>query len=122
MKLLLDTHTFLWWDDGVLPEKVSRRIRSADVVLVSAASAWEIAIKAGLGRIVVSASFAEAVADYGFSELPVGFADAELVRSLPPLHRDPFDRMIVAQAIVEGLTIVTRDALVTAYSVPTVWT
>jgi PIN domain nuclease of toxin-antitoxin system len=100
---------------------VSRRIRSAEAVLVSAASAWEIAIKAGLGKIEVNASFAEAVADYGFGELPIRFAHAELVRSLPALHRDPFDRMLVAQAIVEGLTIVTRDALVAAYSVPTVW-
>jgi PIN domain nuclease of toxin-antitoxin system len=119
---LLDTHTFLWWDEGVLPAPVSRRIRSADTVLVSAASAWEIAIKAGLGKIVVNASFAEAVADYGFGELPVRFVHAEFVRTLPPLHRDPFDRILVAQAIVEGLTIVTRDGLVTAYAVPSVWT
>jgi PIN domain nuclease of toxin-antitoxin system len=90
-------------------------------VLVSAASAWEIAIKAGLGKITVKASFAEAVADYGFSELPIRFTHAELVRTLPPLHRDPFDRILVAQAIVEGLTIVTRDTLVTAYAVPTLW-
>jgi PIN domain nuclease of toxin-antitoxin system len=118
---LLDTHTFLWWDEGALPARVTRRIRAADAVLVSAASAWEIAIKAGLGKIVVKGSFAEAVLDYGFGELPVQFAHADLVRTLPPLHRDPFDRILVAQAIVEGLTIVTRDALVTAYAVPTVW-
>jgi PIN domain nuclease of toxin-antitoxin system len=118
---LLDTHTFLWWDEGILPAKVSRRIRSAEAVFVSAASSWEIAIKAGLGKIVVKTSFAEAVADYGFSELPIRFAHTELVRSLPPLHRDPFGRILVAQAIVEGLTIVTRDALVRAYTVPSVW-
>jgi PIN domain nuclease of toxin-antitoxin system len=121
LNLLLDTHTFLWWDEGLLPTKVSRRIRAADSVLVSAASAWEVAIKAGLGKLVVNAPFVDAVADYGFEELPVQFAHAEFVRSLPLLHRDPFDRMLVAQAIVEGLTIVTRDALVTAYAVPTVW-
>ncbi len=121
MRLLLDTHTFLWWDDGTLPAKVVRRIRAADEVHVSAASAWEVAIKAGLGKITVKGSFADAVKDYGFDELPVGFAHAELVRTLPPLHRDPFDRILVAQAIVEGLTLVTRDALVTAYAVPTVW-
>jgi PIN domain nuclease of toxin-antitoxin system len=105
----------------VLPAKVTRRIRSADTVFVSAASAWEIAIKARLGKIVVRASFAEAVADYGFAELPIRFAHAELVHALPPLHRDPFDRILVAQAIAEGLTIVTRDTLVTAYAVPTAW-
>jgi len=121
LKLLLDTHTFLWWDDGTLPVKVARRIRSAESVVVSAASAWEVAIKAALGKIVVKASLADAIADYGFGQLPVQFAHAELVRTLPPLHRDPFDRMLVAQAIVEGLTIVTRDALITAYAVPSVW-
>ena len=121
MRLLLDTHAFLWWDEGTLPAKVVRRIRAADEVLVSAASAWEVAIKAGLGKIAVNGPFAEAVADYGFHELPVGFAHAELVRTLPLIHRDPFDRILVAQAIVEGLTIVTRDALVTAYAVPSVW-
>lgn len=119
---MLDTHTFLRWDDGALPARVTRRIRAAETVFVSAASAWEIAIKAGLGKIQVNASFAEAALDYGFGELPVRFAHAEFVRTLPPLHRDPFDRILVAQAIVEGLTIVTRDELVTAYAVPSVWT
>jgi PIN domain nuclease of toxin-antitoxin system len=112
---------FLWWDEGALPAKVSRRIRSAEGVLVSAASAWEIAIKAALGKIVVHGSFTEAVADYGFTELPIHFAHAELVRTLPALHRDPFDRILVAQAIVEGLTIVTHDAQVAAYAVPSVF-
>jgi PIN domain nuclease of toxin-antitoxin system len=121
LRILLDTHTFLWWDAGTLPAKVARRIRAAAEVRVSAASAWEVAIKAALGKIVVKGSFAEAVGDYGFDELPVGFAHAELVRTLPPLHRDPFDRILVAQAIVEGLTIVTRDPLVEAYAVPIVW-
>lgn len=90
-------------------------------MLVSAASAWEIAIKAGQGKIVAKASFADAIADYGFEELPIRFTHAEFVRTLPPLHRDPFDRILVSQAIVEGLTIVTRDVLVSAYAVPTVW-
>lgn len=121
MRLLLDTHAFLWWDEGVLPANVVRRVREAQTVHVSAASAWEVAIKAGLGKIVVTGSFAEATRDYGFKELPVGFAHAEFVRALPPLHRDPFDRILVAQAIVEGLTILTRDPLVRAYAVPTAW-
>ncbi len=121
MKLLLDTHTFLWWDEGKLPAKVTARIRAAKTVHVSAASAWEIAIKAGLGKIAVHGSFSEALADYGFDELPVRSAHAELVRALPPLHRDPFDRMLVAQAIVEGMAIVTKDVLVRGYAVPSVW-
>lgn len=121
MRLLLDTHTFLWWDQGSLPAPVVRRIRAASDVYVSAASAWEIAIKAALGKIAVRGSFAAAVEDYGFDELQVSFAHAEIVRSLPFLHRDPFDRLLVAQAIAEGLTIVTRDPLVAAYSVKTGW-
>ncbi len=111
----------MWWDEGALPKKVTRRIQSADVVLVSAASAWEIAIKAALGKIAVDGSFEDAVADYGFRELPVLFRHAELVQKLPPLHRDPFDRMLVAQALVEGLTLVTRDEQVAAYAAPTAW-
>jgi PIN domain nuclease of toxin-antitoxin system len=121
LRLLLDTHTFLWWDEDKLPAKVIRRIRAADEVWVSAASAWEVAIKAGLGKIAVHGRFDDAVSDYGFDELPVRFPHTELVRSLPPLHRDPFDRMLIAQAIVEGLTLVTKDDLVRRYAVPTAW-
>lgn len=121
MRLLLDTHAFLWWDEAVLPAKVVRRIRAAEAVHLSAASAWEVAIKAGLGKIAVRGSFADAALDYGFDELPIRFAHAELVRTLPPLHKDPFDRILVAQAIVEGLTIVTQDPLIAAYAVPVTW-
>lgn len=113
MRLLLDTHALLWWDEGTLPTKVVRRIR--------AASAWEVAIKAGLSKITVKGSFPEAVAHYAFRELPVGFAHAGLVRALLLIQRDPFDRILLAQAIVEVLTLVTRDELVTAYAVPSVW-
>ena len=118
---MLDTHTFLWWDEGVLPTKVSRRIRSAEAVLVSAASAWEIAIKAGLGKIIVGSPFAEAVADYGFDGLPISFpTPSSCVRSRPFIEILS-DRMLVAQAIVEGLTILTRDELIRAYAVPCAW-
>ncbi|MFI5297056.1 MAG: type II toxin-antitoxin system VapC family toxin [Polyangiales bacterium] len=121
MRLLLDTHTFLWWDEGKLPAKVNARIRAAKTVHVSAASAWEISIKAALGKIQVRGSFAEAIADYGFDELPIRCAHAELLRALPPLHRDPFDRMLIAQAIVEGMTLVTKDAAMKGYAVPMAW-
>jgi PIN domain nuclease of toxin-antitoxin system len=121
LRLLLDTHTFLCWDEGKLPARVIRRIRAGEQVLFSSASAWEIAIKAGLGKIAVTASVTDALADYGFEELPVRCAHAELVRALPPLHRDPFDRMLVAQAICEGLTIVTKDSQVRAYAVAALW-
>jgi PIN domain nuclease of toxin-antitoxin system len=119
--LLLDTHTFLWWDEGKLPPAVVRRIQGAEEVYVSAASAWEIAIKAGLGKIAVRASLAEAIADYAFLPLPIRMEHGDAVRLLPLHHRDPFDRVLVAQARLEGLTLVSRDAALAAYGVPVVW-
>ena len=121
MKLLLDTHAFVWWDDGKLPAAVTRRIQRAEDVLVSAVTAWEIAIKSALGKMTAKASVAEAMADYGFKELPISVAHADAVRGLPAHHRDPFDRMLVAQAMVEDLVIVSADPLVRRYRVPVVW-
>lgn len=121
MKLLLDTHAFIWWDDGKLPPPVVRRIQRADQVFVSAVSAWEIAIKASLGKMIARASVADALEDYGFLELPVRLVHADALRRLPPLHRDPFDRMLVAQASSENLAVVSRDAVLSGYKVPVVW-
>jgi len=121
MNVLLDTHTFLWWDEDELPARVVERIRAADTVFVSAASAWEISIKAALGKITVRSALADAIAEYGFDELPIRMTHAEAVRGLPAHHRDPFDRMLVAQAQVERLTIVSRDPLIAAYDVSVAW-
>lgn len=121
MDILLDTHTFLLWDEAKLPAPVIKRIQAADEVYVSAASAWEIAIKAALGKIVVRASLAEAIKDYGFRALPITLEHGDEVRALPPHHRDPFDRMLVAQARLEGLTLVSRDPAFAAYGVSVVW-
>jgi PIN domain nuclease of toxin-antitoxin system len=121
ISLLLDTHTFLWWDDAKLAGGVVDRIRSAQDVFVSAVSAWEIAIKAALGKIVANAPLAEAIRDYGFSALPITLEHGDAVRALPRHHRDPFDRMLIAQAGVEGLSIVTADPQFAAYDVPIVW-
>ena len=121
MRLLLDTHTFLRWDEDALPRSVRRRIEGADDVFVSAVSAWEVAIKRTLGKIVAKVQFGEAIADYGFSALPITIAHADAVRALPMHHRDPFDRMLIAQAQVEGLTIVSRDPAFPPYSVASVW-
>lgn len=121
MNLLLDTHTFLWWDAGKLPRAVVQRIQGADVVFVSAASAWEIAIKAALGKIDARAPLSEALEDYGFEELPIEMAHADAVRELPSHHRDPFDRILVAQARVEGLSLVSRDPVLSRYPVSVVW-
>lgn len=87
---------------------------------VSAASAWEISIKAALGKLHTSRRPSEAVADAAFQVLPVTFAHAEAVLSLPPHHRDPFDRLIVAAAQIERLTVVTSDVQLRLYDVPIV--
>lgn len=121
MDLLLDTHTFLWWDAAKLPAAVVKRIQSADEVYVSAASAWEIAIKAALGKLVARAALADAIKDYGFRPLPITLEHGDAVRLLPHHHRDPFDRMLVAQARVEGMTLVSRDPVFSAYGVPVAW-
>ena len=120
MRLLLDTHALIWWDEGTgLKKSAQKAIRDADQVFVSAASAWEIAIKASLGRIDPRRSFAEAIEENGFEELPVMVRHATAVSHLPWHHRDPFDRLLIAQARVDRLTIVTRDPAFAAYGTPT---
>jgi PIN domain nuclease of toxin-antitoxin system len=118
MRLLLDTHVLIWWDENARLRQAAREvIRNADQVYVSAVTGWEIAIKTSLGRLRPSRTVAEAVADSGFEELPLRFRHAEALARLPSHHRDPFDRMLVAQAMVDGLTIVTRDAAFQLYDV-----
>lgn len=121
MKILLDTHTVLWWDNDQLPAAVTKRIQRADRVYISAVSAWEITIKSELGKLEAKGSVSDLIADYGFSELPVTVVHAERLRSLPPLHRDPFDRLLIAQALSEDLVFVTADRLIAKYSVPVAW-
>ena len=118
--LLLDTHVFLWWraDDPRLGKVAREAIAGADLVFVSAASAWEAAIKQALGRLEIPDRFTAGVEASGFSRLPISFAHAERAGALPLHHRDPFDRMLVAQALEEHLTLVTRDAALAAYDVP----
>jgi PIN domain nuclease of toxin-antitoxin system len=117
--LLLDTHVFLWWREANprLKQRVRRSIANAAVVYVSAASEWEAAIKVGLGRLTIPGPLEPAVEDSGFEKLPITFAHAAAVTRLPPHHRDPFDRMLIAQAQVEGLAVVTHDARFEAYGV-----
>lgn len=121
MKLLLDTHVVLWWDTGArISREASLAIRNADEVFVSAASSWEIEIKRALGKVHGARSIAEAAADYGFTELPVLFRHTEALRALPERHRDPFDRLLVAQSQAEQLVLVTRDPELLAYPVPNI--
>jgi len=120
VRLLLDTHVLLWalTDDPSL----SAAARAAIVdgrnrVVVSAVSAWEITIKRSLGKLRAPADLAEEVAAHRFTPLAVSLEHALAVGALPDLHRDPFDRLLVAQAGVEGLTIVTRDRAIARYDV-----
>jgi PIN domain nuclease of toxin-antitoxin system len=118
VNLLLDTHVLIWWDEGRrLAAEARHAIADADSVYVSAASAWEVAIKTGLGRLRPIRTVEQAVDESGFLELPVTFRHAERVGKLPPHHRDPFDRLLIAQADVEDLTLVTRDAVFARYGV-----
>jgi PIN domain nuclease of toxin-antitoxin system len=116
VNLLLDTHVLIWWDEGRRLGAAAREaIEEADAVYVSAASAWEVALKTALGRLRPTRTVEEATSDSGFLELPVTFRHAERVTGLPPHHRDPFDRMLVAQAAVDELILVTRDPVFARY-------
>jgi PIN domain nuclease of toxin-antitoxin system len=119
VKLLLDTHALLWWLSGdAMADDAVAAIASPDtLVVVSAASVWEAAIKASLGKLVIPGSLADAVVDEGFEPLPVTAAHGERAGALPPHHRDPFDRLLVAQAQAEGLTLMSRDPAFRPYDV-----
>ena len=128
MRLLLDTVCWIWcfFSPALLIRDVRERIVDMKVgVLLSAATAWEIAIKHGLGRLplpVALAEFLPAVRDrYSLASLPVDEASALHVAKLPAIHADPFDRMLVSQAIVHGLTSLTPDPLITQYPARTMW-
>ncbi len=128
MRLLLDTHAFLWWLEGNvrLPAKVRRTIEDGDNgVVVSAASAWEIATKHRLGKLQEAVEVAEdvagAIATQGFEQLPISVEDAERAGRLPGPHRDPFDRMLIAQALSQNLTLVSADKAFDRYGVRRLW-
>lgn len=124
MRLLLDTHALLWWldDDPALSEVAREGIADPNSeVLVSAASVWEAEIKAATGRLDLRVDLLDQIAINRFVELPVTARSAVEAARLPLHHRDPFDRMLIAQARVEGLRLVTRDARVASYDVATLW-
>jgi PIN domain nuclease of toxin-antitoxin system len=128
VRLLLDTHVFLWWvtDDDRVSERAATLIADgSNDVYFSAASAWEIAIKAGLGRIELSgdewALTPAHLERNAFQALPIHVSHAVEVIALPDIHRDPVDRMLVAQALAEHLTIVSADQELSRYGVPVVW-
>ena len=124
MNVLVDTHAFLWWitDDRRLPQSLHDAFSAgAHIAWLSAASIWEAEIKAATGRLDLGADLVTEAAAAGFKPLPINFEHAVAAARLPPLHRDPFDRMLVAQAQVEGLTLVTRDRRVAQYGAPVLW-
>ncbi|MFJ8770602.1 type II toxin-antitoxin system VapC family toxin [Streptomyces microflavus] len=120
MRLLLDTHVILWWleDSDELSDQVKDLLDTEPTVHLSAVSAWEIATKQSLGKLDGPDDLAERVRDSQFTSLPITAGHGVRAGRLPALHRDPFDRILVAQAQIEGMTVVTRDKWIPQYDVP----
>lgn len=119
MRLLLDTHVYLWYlaDSRKLSAEARKRIEAADDVFVSAASIWESAIKAALGKLKVEpAELLEGIEASGFSSLAITPAHAAAVMTLPNHHRDPFDRLLIAQAMHEPMRLLTTDETLRLYT------
>ena len=128
MRALLDTHTFLWWiaDSGRLSGMARSVIAEEENdILISAASAWEVATRFRIGKLpggeAVALDIAGHIAGQGFEELAIGVADAERAGRLPGPHRDPFDRMLIAQALLRELTVVSADPVFDRYGVTRLW-
>lgn len=128
MPSLLDTHALIWWLEGDprFSQRLRDRLSSPDEdVFVSAATAWEIATKARLGKLAspqaLLADFAEAVETLGFLPLPIDLRHGQDAGQLPGAHRDPFDRILAAQARVEGLMLVSADPAFRVLGVATIW-
>jgi PIN domain nuclease of toxin-antitoxin system len=121
LKLLLDSHAFLWWlteDPKLSAEARQAAVDPSSLVHVSAATIWELAIKASLGKLDLGgANLVEEIQENDFLELPVTARHSVTAAALPRHHDDPFDRMLIAQAQIEGLTVVTRDAAFLAYGI-----
>jgi PIN domain nuclease of toxin-antitoxin system len=124
LKLLLDTHAALWFlsGDERLSENAKRHLTDhTNRVLLSAAVVWEVAIKRSLGKLAVPAEYVSLLLDAGVQPLAVSVAHAAAVEHLPPHHRDPFDRMLVAQAEIEGAAVISRDGALRPYDVTLIW-
>ena len=119
MRLLLDSHVFLWWKtaDPRLSSAMVRAIAEAELVYVSAATAWELGLKVSLGKLRLPESVEDGIVAAGFTELRVHVRHTRAAVDPPPHHHDPFDRMLVAQALCEGLTLMTHDDKITHYEV-----
>jgi PIN domain nuclease of toxin-antitoxin system len=121
MNVLLDTHVLLWWLDAnsTLSQKANSTIADGNnLVLISSAVIWEIRIKQALGKLEIPSNFRQVLNRQPFEMLAITAEHAHAVEDLPAIHRDPFDRMLIAQAKVERLTIVTRDTIIEQYNIP----
>ena len=124
MKLLLDTHAALWFlsgDERLGPSATRHLTDDSNRVLLSAAVVWEVAIKRSLGKLVVPPEYLSLLLGAGVQALPVSVEHAAAVETLPWHHRDPFDRMLVAQASIEGAALVSRDDALRSYGVTVIW-
>lgn len=128
MRLLLDTHTFIWWmtNDRALPASARRMIGDEDnEIFLSAATAWEMAIKHKIGKLPIVAGFIAdvpaAMEAEGFIELPVSVVHGQLAGALDGHHKDPFDRMLISQALCEDLTLISNETRFDAYGVTRLW-
>ena len=121
MRLLLDSHVVVWW--AAFPEKLQENTREAirspdNDVLLSAASVWELGLKMARKKLTLPEDYAARLLTAGFEELPVTVGHASRAMKLPPLHGDPFDRLLIAQALEAGLVLVTNDRAIASYDVP----
>lgn len=119
MKVLLDTHVYLWWLDN--PQKISKKAREVientnNTIFISAAVAWEIAIKSSIGKLKVPANIMDYMEEEKFIELPITTAHTVALAKLEDIHRDPFDRILLAQAKADKLVFITRDQISMRYS------
>jgi PIN domain nuclease of toxin-antitoxin system len=121
MSYLLDTHTFIWWiEDNLSLSYQSKQIISNpnNLIFVSAVNTWEITIKKSLGKLNVPGNLEEIILQCGFDILPIAIKHTLFIESLDKHHDDPFDRLLISQAIIENLTIITRDEKIIKYKVP----
>ena len=124
MRLLIDSHALIWWAESTPALSAAAHKAIADPfndILVSTAALWELTIKISSGKLSLQDDLEIMLKNLGFSILFVGFPHLRYLSTLPSPHRDPFDRMMIAQALAEGIPIVTRDRIFASYGVQTVW-